>query len=427
MVTAIYFLIYNLLVYPLAFAVFHIYALFNRKFRRGIAGRYRSFRRVKAFLRSLGPEKPEIFLLHCASMGEFEHARPLLRALKARRPESRTVVMFFSPSGYENVKSAPGVDLFIYAPFDWWWPVRRLFRALRPRALLIAKYDVWPNQLWMARSLKIPALLLNATLQKTSGRLHPALRWFQRTLYRGLTRILTISDTDRDNYLRLARAEAVIAVGDTKYDQVISRAEESRATLPLPSAVCQGKRIFVAGSTWPEDETHLLPALRQLHRSYGDLLTIICPHEPTPAHLAQLSDALLPLRGCRLSQLDHYRGEPVIVIDRIGILANLYALARAAYVGGSFKQNIHNVLEPAVYGIPVLFGPVNRNSHEAQLLKAAGGGLEVHSEAEIRTALEKIFSEEDYRRQTGEAARQLVEAHRGATARTVEEILKRLE
>ncbi|MCB0312821.1 MAG: 3-deoxy-D-manno-octulosonic acid transferase, partial [Calditrichaeota bacterium] len=167
--------------------------------------------------------------------------------------------------------------------------------------------------------------------------------------------------------------------------------------------------------------------LRQLHRSYGDLLTIICPHEPTPAHLAQLSDALLPLRGCRLSQLDHYRGEPVIVIDRIGILANLYALARAAYVGGSFKQNIHNVLEPAVYGIPVLFGPVNRNSHEAQLLKAAGGGLEVHSEAEIRTALEKIFSEEDYRRQTGEAARQLVEAHRGATARTVEEILKRLE
>ena len=233
MVTAIYFLIYNLLVYPLAFAVFHIYALFNRKFRRGIAGRYRSFRRVKAFLRSLGPEKPEIFLLHCASMGEFEHARPLLRALKARRPESRTVVMFFSPSGYENVKSAPGVDLFIYAPFDWWWPVRRLFRALRPRALLIAKYDVWPNQLWMARSLKIPALLLNATLQKTSGRLHPALRWFQRTLYRRLTRILTISETDRDNYLRLARAEAVIAVGDTKYDQVISwrtsRAASARA------------------------------------------------------------------------------------------------------------------------------------------------------------------------------------------------------
>lgn len=426
MITALYFLIYNLLVYPLAFAVFHIYALFNRKFRRGIAGRYRSFRRVKAFLHDLDQEKPEIFLLHCASMGEFEHVRPLLRALKSRRPESRTVVMFFSPSGYENVTSAPGVDLFIYAPFDWWWPVLRLFRALRPRALLIAKYDVWPNQLWMARRLNMPALLLNATLQRTSGRLHPALRWFQRTLYRRLTRILTISETDRDNYLRLARAEAVIAVGDTKYDQVISRAAESRKTPPLPPAVCQGKRIFVAGSTWPEDEAHLLPALRQLHRSYGDLLTVICPHEPTPAHLAQLSEALLPLRGCRLSQLEHYHGEPVIVIDRIGILANLYALARAAYVGGSFKQNIHNVLEPAVYGIPVLFGPVNRNSHEAQLLKAAGGGLEVHSDADIRTALEKIFSEVDYRRQTGEASRRLVEQHRGATERTVEEILKGL-
>lgn len=424
MFTFVFALLFNLVVFPVLFTFYHLIALFNRKYRRGVIGRYQSFGKVSEFLETVDRETQDIFLVHCSSMGEFEHIKPFLRELKQRLPRSKTVVMFFSPSGYENVKSAPGVDLFIYAPFDGWFIVRKLFKKLRPRALVIAKYDVWPNQVWTARSMGIPRFLINASLYSASGRLRPIVRWFQRAIYQKLDLILTISDKDKGNYRKLSSPEKIVVVGDTKYDQVVFRSEESRKKVVLPESIRSGKRVFVAGSTWPEDEEHLIPAIRQIAADQqGNLLTIICPHEPTPEHIRQLGEELPPLKSCLYSQLEQYRGEPVIIIDQIGLLANLYSVAAVAYVGGSFKQNIHNVLEPAVYGIPVLFGPVNDNSHEAQLLKQVGGGIEIRSAQEIAAKLTQIFSDEDYRATVSKAARELVEAHRGATERTVSEIL----
>lgn len=427
MFTLLYALFYNFLVVPVMFLIYHLGALVNRKYRRGIIGRYQIFSQVSEFL-GREDRKRDIFLVHCSSMGEFEHIKPFVRILRQRLPESRTVVMFFSPSGYENVKSAPGVDLFIYAPFDWWFVVRRLFKALDPRALIIAKYDVWPNQIWAAKSLGIPRFLINATLYSASGRLQPGIRRFQRAVYQKIDRILAISPEDKTNYLKLSAAEKIVVVGDTKYDQVVFRSEESRKKTVLLETIHAGKNIFVAGSTWPEDEAHLIPAIKAIVAPGGQgLLTIVCPHEPTADHLDHLTEAWAPLQTCLYSRLEGYKGEPVIIIDRIGLLANLYSAAQVAYVGGGFKQNVHNVLEPAVYGIPVLFGPVNQNSHEAQLLKQAGGGIEVHSAEEIQEQLGRIFRDENYRAEASRAAKRLVEQRRGATERTVVEILSYLK
>jgi len=426
MFTLLYALFYNILAVPVLFLIYHLGALVNRKYRRGVLGRYQIFSHVREFLAREGSER-DVFLVHCSSMGEFEHIKPFVRILRQRLPESRTVVMFFSPSGYENVKSAPGVDLFIYAPFEWWFVVRRLFRALNPRALIIAKYDVWPNQVWAAKSSNIPRFLINATLYSASGRLQPGIRRFQRAVYRSIDRILAISPEDKTHYLKLSSPEKIVVVGDTKYDQVVFRSEESRKKTVLPEVIRAGKSIFVAGSTWPEDEEHLIPAIKDTVASGGNgFLTIICPHEPTAEHLERLTEAWAPLQTCLYSRLDGYKGEPVIIIDRVGLLANLYSVAQVAYVGGGFKQNVHNVLEPAVYGIPVLFGPVNQNSHEAQLLKQARGAIEVHSREEIREQLKRIFRDENYRAEISQAARRLVEQRRGATERTVDEILNYL-
>ena len=428
MLTIIYFLLYNLLVYPLIFFISHIIAIFNHKVRKGISGRYQTIREVNDFIGDTKSQTDNIFLIHCASMGEFEHIKPFVRALKQRLPDSKIVVMFFSPSGYENVKSAPGVDLFIYTPFDWWLPVWRLFKTLNPRALIIAKYDVWPNQIWMARFLGVPRFLINATLYQNSSRIKIPLRWFLQTIYSAFNRILTISEADKSLYTRLARKGRIVVVGDTKYDQVVFRSEESRKRNVLPKGFCDGKTVFVAGSTWPEDEVHLIPALKAIARKKHDLQIIICPHEPTPPHIAELKEHLHPLNVRLYSELAT-SSKPsneifVIVIDKIGLLANLYSVADVAYVGGSFKQNIHNVLEPAAYGIPVLFGPINQNSHEAQLLKQTGGGIEVNGEENIKSHLEKIFSEEQYRNALGQAAKALVNDKLGATGRTVEQVLK---
>ncbi len=415
--------LYNLIIFPLLFIFYHLYGLINAKARRGIIGRYRTFRQTADFLKTLPAEKPDIYLLHCASMGEFEHIKPFIRSLKERRPSSKLIVMFFSPSGYEHVRQFPGVDLFIYAPFDWKLTVMRFFKLVNPSALIIAKYDAWPNQVWTAAAMGIPRVLINGTIYRSSGRLNPLVRWFQQSIYEAMDLILVISDSDRDHYRKLAPAEKILLVGDSKFDQVIFRSEESRKKVLIPPRILQNRRILVAGSTWPADEHHLVPAIKNLADKYPDFLAIVCPHEPTTRHIEQLKRELQPLKVCLYSQLAMYHREPVLVIDSVGMLANLYSLADAAFVGGGFKQNVHNVLEPAAYGIPVLFGPINENSSEAQLLLRNGAAKVVRSDADIFAQLNKMFTLPEYRSQMGNSARQIVNTNSGATERMINAIL----
>lgn len=420
MATTVFAIFYNIVFAPLFFIFAHLAAPFHSKIRKGLSGRYKTHRILREAIGSL---PMFTLLIHCASMGEFEHIKPFVRSFKQQLPQSRIVVMFFSPSGYENVKEFPGVDLFIYSPFDWWLPVLRTFRILKPSALIIAKHDVWPNQIWIAHLLKIPCFLINASLHEGSKRLRPLSRSFHKMIYDKLSSIITISKNDYDNYQKLVDADKIVIAGDTKFEQVILRMEESKKKKILREEIWQDKKIFVAGSIWPEDEEQLLPAVKPLLEKYNDMLIITCPHEPTDFHLSALKEKLSPIESCSYSKLEDYQNQSVIIIDRIGLLANLYSIADAAYVGGSFKQNVHNVLEPAVYGIPVLFGPVNRNSYEAQLLKESGGGIEVHDPAEINDVLIRFFSDEFYRRKIGAMASKVVMDNTGATQRTIDAIM----
>lgn len=420
MATTFFAIFYNLFFFPLLFILAHLGAPFHSKIRKGLLGRYKTNRILR---KEIGSFPMFTLLIHCASMGEFEHIKPFIRSFKLQLQPSRIIVMFFSPSGYENVKQFPGVDLFIYSPFDWWLPVLRTFRIVKPSALIIAKHDVWPNQIWMANLLKIPCFLINASLHHGSKRLRPLSRVFHKMIYDKLSRIITISKNDRDNYQKLVQAEKIVIAGDTKFEQVILRMEESKKKKVVSEEISRNKKIIVAGSIWPEDEEQLLPAVKPLLEKYKDLMIIACPHEPTDFHVNGLKEKLLPVAGCLYSNLGGYTGEQVIIIDQVGLLANLYSIADAAYVGGSFKQNVHNVLEPAVYGIPVIFGPVNQNSYEAQLLKESGGGIEVHDPAEINDVLTRFFSDEFYRKKIGVLASKVVMDNTGATQRTIEAIM----
>jgi len=360
-------------------------------------------------------------------MGEFEHVKPFILALKERKPEIYTIVLFFSPSGYENVKTFPAVDLFLYSPFEWIWPMWRFVRKVKPTVWIIAKHDVWPDQVWFARLFHIPCVLINASLHEQSSRLLWFTRTFHQSIYKHFSKILAISESDRLNFLKLAEPSQIIVAGDTKYDQVIYRSEEFSKRKIIPVQLVQNKWVFVAGSTWPEDQLHLISALKSLMKNNGKILTIICPHEPTEQHLQEIVESFRQKEIILLSEIEKYAEQPIILIDRIGVLANVYGLAKVAYVGGSFKQNVHNVLEPAVYKIPVMFGPVNRNSHEAQLLKANRGGWEVHNATEIELLLRKFLLNDVYRQESGLKAYQIVADNRGATKRTVEHILSYLK
>ncbi len=418
----LYFLIYNFIFLPLLYVSIHIVSLFHPKLRHGVLGRYGNYQRLRREERKL--KGHPVMVVHCASMGEFEHIKPFLLEFRKSKPDYGIIVLFFSPSGFENVRSFAAVDLFLYTPFDWFLPVWRFMRRIKPRLWVIAKHDVWPNQVWIAHYLKIPIFLINASLHQQSSRLLWFSRPFHQAVYCQFNRILTISDADLRNFLKLAPPERLVVAGDTKYDQVVYRRDESMKKEFIPKEVFQNEWVFVAGSTWPEDQSQLIPVIKEISRRYKNLLTIICPHEPTPQHLEQIESQIHPLRCILLSDIRNYDKQQVIIVDRIGVLANLYGLGKVAYVGGSFKQNIHNVLEPAVYGIPVIFGPVNQNSHEAQLLKANHGGWEVYGKEDIKTQLEKFLVNDVYRQETGMKAFRVVESHLGATQITIESITK---
>jgi 3-deoxy-D-manno-octulosonic-acid transferase len=424
MLTAFFFLVYNTVLLPVLYMFIYIAALFKVKIRKGLIGRHILFKELRRNS-SVFFNKP-ILVLHCASMGEFEHTKPFLKEFRKVKPDFKIIVIFFSPSGYENVKKFSVVDLFLYSPNEWIISVWRFIRRLKPKAWVIAKHDVWPNQVWLCRFLKIPLFLINASLHTQSGRLSKIYLSFYRSVYRSFTKVLTISEDDRKNLLQIIPSDDLVVVGDTKYDQVIYRRDESQKMQIIPRSILKNRWVFIAGSTWPADHQYLFPTVISLKAKYPQLLTIICPHEPTRQHLDEIYNQISVNDFVLLSNIHHFKGQSFIIIDRVGVLANLYGLGKAAYVGGGFRQNVHNVLEAAVYKIPVLFGPINQNSHEVQLLKKESGGWEVSDAGEIEILLERFILNDIYRQECGLRAYRIVELNRGATRKTVDHIVSNL-
>ena len=407
---------------PLFWIVLQILRLFKPKVRRAIAGRRGLFTSLSGQMRTLPPGKRVWF--HSSSMGEFEQAKPIIAALKQRSPDVRVIVTFYSPSGYEHSRKYPHADIIAYLPFDTRRNARRFLDIVRPDVAVMIRYDVWPNHIWELQRRHIPSMIASATMRRQTERRIPLVRTFHHYVYDALDEILTVSISDRETFgfFRLHHPR-IEAIGDTRYDQVVIRSTDARKHAALPSAIVKDRQIFVVGSSWPEDEEVILPALFRLQKSLPLLLTILVPHEPTEDHLEELERELNGATShIRFSALNEYGGERVIVVDSIGILMRLYAAAQVAFVGGSFRQGVHNVLEAAVYGIPVLFGPRHRNSQEPLMLVERGGGFIVNETTELERTLHNLFESESARTMAGQRAVQFVTANTGATER----FLKRL-
>ncbi|MBR9978927.1 MAG: 3-deoxy-D-manno-octulosonic acid transferase [Bacteroidetes bacterium] len=421
-----WYLFYNLLILPPLWLAFRILWLFNRKVRRGMRGRHFSLQRLRVFIRN-NPGSRRLWV-HASSMGEFEQAKPIIEALRECDPELVIIASFFSPSGYENNQRYRPVDAVVYLPFDSSGNARRFLALMQPTAAVFIRYDVWPNHIWACRRMGIPVMLANATLREHSGRLLPVLRGLHRHVYGSMHTILTVSDEDARAF-RSLRTEGphIEVVGDTRYDRVTGKAALSRRRLLIPEHILGGKHVIVAGSSWPEDEEMLLPALLSLLEHDPRLLCILVPHEPTLDHLEDLEYRLNgDVSSLRFSYLQSWNGERVLIVDSIGILLPLYAVADVAFVGGGFKSNVHNTLEPAAYGIPVLYGPKIGNSREAKHLAEAGGGFIVRSSDEVLDTLQTLLADDGKRHKAGAAAGHFVSERSGSTAHILTHLLPML-
>jgi len=402
-------------------------ARFDKKLARGLDGRRGLAARLAAWAKAHRDPKRPLVWMHAPSVGEGLQAKPVLETLRAEHPDWQLAFTFFSPSAERLAKNLP-VDVADYLPFDRPADVAAVLDSLLPSALVFSKLDVWPELTLAAARRGVRLGLISATVAPHSSRLRWPTRQWSQPAYGALDRIGTISGDDGKRLEQLgARPEAIAVTGDTRYDSVAERAERlDRTREPLLRLGEVGASTFtiVAGSTWPSDEAILLPAFADLLVQLPTARLLLAPHEPNPDHLAGIAQRLHHLklsRPVRLSQLEHAKPGPVIVVDRVGILADLYALADTAFVGGGFhRAGLHSVLEPAVFGVPIAIGPHWQMSRDAGLLLERGGAVALPGDARHPLHSQWLVWHHDAeaRRKAGAAAKAVVAEGRGASERT---------
>ena len=359
--------------------------------------------------------------IHAASVGEFEQARPLIEQLREEQPHRRIVLTFFSPSGYEMRKDYDKADAVLYLPFATRRNAKRFLEALQPQMAIFVKYEFWPAYLKALKKRGIPTYSISAIFRPTQRFFH----WYGKAAL-GLLKCFTHIFVQDEQSLQLLTAHGIqdaSVAGDTRFDRVskisclIAQKRDTDPRLRLIHAFTEGcPRVIVAGSTWPQDEELLARYIEQ----YPDTKLILVPHEIDEKHLHYIFNLFLGrfVRYSRTTETAMIHAN-VMVIDRMGLLSSIYGFGHAAYIGGGFGVGIHNTIEAAVYGLPVLFGPNYHHFREAQGLIDAGAARSISNYSELEAALNTAL---DQYQEIGAKSAAYVQSELGATEKIYKKI-----
>lgn len=404
-------IIYNIFLRVYQCALF-VASLFNKKAQLWVKGRRDIFARLESAMS--GNSQPVIWM-HCASLGEFEQGRPVLEKLKEAYPGHKILLTFFSPSGYEIRKNYPGADWIFYLPLDTKSNVKRFLEIVNPGLVIFVKYEYWYNYLSQLHKRQVPVILVsaifreNAVFFKWYGSLH-------RKMLHFFSHLFVQNEESRLRLQSMLPAHAVTLAGDTRFDRVATIANAFEP-IPVIEKFTAGKKVLVAGSTWPDDEKNL----KKLIKSVNNISLIIAPHEINESHLQFLKsifpDAVLYSELSKESA--SHQNLPIsniLIIDNIGMLSKLYNYSIISYIGGGFnKSGIHNTLEAAVYGRPVIFGPNYGKFAEAVELIKKRGACSYNTDIELIEIFKKIISSENILQEYSFNAGAFVAESTGAT------------
>jgi len=406
----------------------------DSKLARGVRGRAGAGDRLREWARRERDRERPLLWFHAPSVGEGLQARAVLERCLERAPELQTVFTHFSPSAVGLAEGMP-VDVADYLPWDVSGEMADVLDALRPDLIAFTKTEVWPVLEVEAGRRGARTALIAATLPQGSSRLRLPARWVLRPAFRRLDAVLAIADADARRLRTLgARPSALEVTGDPGIDSAAARSRAADPEAPhLDPFHRAGRPVVVAGSTWPADEAVLLDAWGELSTERPEALLVVAPHEPDASHLEPLERGLARI-GCHSVRLARVEAEGVdaladdvgaVVVDRVGVLAELYTVGVAAYVGGGFHDaGLHSVLEPAAAGVPVVFGPAHQNARAAAELLELGAAVEVDGVEALRSALATWLDDEQARGSSGRAGAGYIEAHRGAAVRTAEHLVE---
>ncbi len=402
---------YDILMYLYLLGV-AIYSLFDEKVRKMWRGEREAFSVLKS---QVDPDAKYVWF-HAASLGEFEQGRPLMELLRQRHPEYKILLTFFSPSGYEVRKNYQGADIICYLPLDTRVNAIRFLRLVRPVMAFFIKYEFWYNYLHILRHRKVPVYSVSSIFRSDQV----FFRWYGRE-YAHVLRCVTrffVQNEESKRLLEDLGLKDVMVVGDTRFDRVL-QIKEAAKQLPIAEAFSRGHKVFVAGSSWPPDEDVFIEYFNE-HR---DWRLIIAPHVIGEDHLRQILSKL------KMSSVLYTQTTPeeaskadCLIINCFGLLSSIYQYGQVAYVGGGFGVGIHNVLEAAVWGMPVIFGPNNKNFQEAQGLLAAGGGFEIATDDNFAQLMDRLSSDSKFLEESSTVASTFVQGQVGATEKVLGEV-----
>jgi len=393
-------------------------ALRGGKARRWLNGRKNLFEQIRS---SLKPGEKRIWV-HCASVGEFEQGRPVIERLKQQYPEHQIVLTFFSPSGYELRKNYAQADYVFYLPPDTARNAARFIDLLSPELALFVKYEFWYHYLSTLQRRQVPVLLISAIFRPDQF----FFRWFGRPFLPLLRsfRMIFVQDEASIRLLQEAGVQHIQASHDTRFDRVHEIALQPKS-FPVVDRFCADNKILVCGSTWEADEHIIIRWINEEMEKKPDWKVIIVPHEINDKHIVKMLGTIrqpvLLYSHAGETKLENWR---VLIVDKVGMLSSLYKKATLSYIGGGFGSGIHNILEAAVYGHPVLFGPRHRKFHEAKELIQLGGAFSVSSYGKFLLKFFELTGNEAYLQETSLTARTYIERHLGATAQITDYIGK---
>ncbi len=407
-------IIYTASIYCYQFLV-RFAALFNEKARFMVRGQRETLQLIQQHLHSY-PHKYTVWF-HAASLGEFEQGRPLMEMLKKQSPDVRIVLTFFSPSGYEVRKNYEGADVVCYLPFDTPRNARSFLDLVQPDKAVFIKYEFWANYLYELHQRTIPTLLVSAIFRQDQ-------LFFKRygIFYRRLLSLfehLFVQDQSSADLLSTIGVKNMTVAGDTRFDRVAAIAEQAKM-LPIVESFATGKRVLVIGSSWPADEALLIP----FFNSHPEISLILAPHVTSDSHVEAICGALeRPFVRYSEATIEKARSADCLVIDSIGLLSSIYRYGEMAYIGGGFGVGIHNVLEAAVYNIPVVFGPNYDKFREARELITCGGGFSINSENELTSLLSRFLNDSLFLSHAGEEAGMYVHKNKGASEKIIHQLI----
>ena len=405
-------------------AAIQLYALtvsavapFHKKARLMRAGQAQT----TAILREKMDRKAKYIWFHASSLGEFEQGRPMIEQIRKAHPEYKILLTFFSPSGYEVRKNYAGADVVCYLPFDTPGRVEQFLDLAHPSMAIFIKYEFWGNYLHTLQRRGIPVYIISAIFRREQL----FFQWFGKPYRKMLDCFnhLFVQDEKSKTLLAEYGIHNVTVAGDTRFDRVIDVYHQAKQ-IPVVERFIEGTKgqsplVFVAGSSWPEDEAIFIPYFER----HPEMKLIIAPHEIHEGHLKSI-EARLHRPAIRLSQAteQNVADKDCLIVDSFGLLSSLYRYGQIAYIGGGFGAGIHNTLEAAVYGIPVLFGPRFQKFKEAKDLIAEGGAFTFDSEAAFEARMNKLLTSSDQLQQASRSAGQFVHSHGGATTTILKEI-----